>query len=86
VADDGLLRPRLRRNYQFTVDRIAGTLRNARDCGQMRRDADPALTAIEILAFLGGLELAWLVSPDIPAAQTAAVWAANQVAQLSAGG
>jgi hypothetical protein len=80
--DDGLLRPRLRRNYQLTIDRIAGTLRNAQERGEMRADADPRLTATEILAFLSGLELAWLVSPDIPAAETASRWAANQVAQL----
>ena len=84
VADDGLLRPRLRRNYQLTVDRIAGTLGNAQERGEMRADADPRLAAIEILAFLSGLELAWLVSPDIPAAQTASSWATSQVAQLRA--
>jgi AcrR family transcriptional regulator len=84
VADDGLLRPRLRRNYQLTVDRIADTLHKAQDRGEMRPDADPRLTAIGILAFLSGLELAWLISPDIPAAETAAVWAANQITQLSA--
>ena len=84
VADDGLLRPRLRRNYQLTVDRIAGTLGNAQERGEMRADVDPRLAAIEILAFLSGLELAWLVSPDIPAAQTASSWAASQVAQLRA--
>lgn len=44
----------------------------------MRPDADPRLTAIGILAFLSGLELAWLISPDLPAAETAALWAANQ--------
>jgi AcrR family transcriptional regulator len=85
VADDGLLRPRLRRNYQLTVDRIADTLRQAQDRGEMRPDADPRLTAIGILAFISGLELAWLISPDIPAAETAALWAASQVTQLSAG-
>jgi hypothetical protein len=82
VAQDGLLRPRLRRNYKVTIDRIAGTLRNAQERGEMRADADPRLTATEMLAFLSGLELAWLVSPDIPAAETASRWAASQVAQL----
>ena len=70
------------RNYQLTIDRIADTLRNAQQRREMRADADPRLTATEILAFLSGLELAWLVSPDIPAAETASRWAANQVAQL----
>jgi AcrR family transcriptional regulator len=83
VADDGLLRPRLRSNYQLTVDRITDTLHKAQNRGEMRPDADPRLTAIGILAFLSGLELAWLISPEIPAAETAALWAANQVTQLA---
>jgi AcrR family transcriptional regulator len=82
VGDDGLLRPRLRRNYQLTIDRIADTLHKAQGRGEMRADADTRLTATEILAFLSGLELAWLVSPDIPVAETASRWAAKQVAQL----
>jgi AcrR family transcriptional regulator len=82
VGDDGLLRPRLRGNYQLTVQRIADTLGNAVQRGEMRADIDPRLKATELLAFLSGLELAWIVSPDIPAAETASMWAAQQVAQL----
>jgi hypothetical protein len=48
----------------------------------MRADIDPWLKAAELLAFLSGLELAWIVSPDMPAAETASVWAAQQVAHL----
>jgi AcrR family transcriptional regulator len=82
VADDGPLRPRLRRNYQLTVQRIADTLGKAAERGEMRADVDPRLKAAELLAFLSGLELAWIVSPDMPAAETASNWAAQQVAWL----
>ena len=83
VTDDGPLRPRLRGNYQLTVQRIADTLGKAVERGEMRADVDPRLKAAELLAFLSGLELAWIVSPDIPAAETASNWAAQQVAWLA---
>jgi len=82
VTDEGPLRPRLRGNYQLTIQRIADTLGKAIERGEMRADVDPRLKAAELLAFLSGLELAWIVSPDIPAAQTASNWAAQQVAWL----
>jgi len=84
VGDDGPLRPRLRRNYRLTVERIADTLGKAQERGEMRADVSPRLKATEMLAFLSGLELAWIVSPDIPAAETASMWAAQQVAGLQA--
>ena len=83
IGDDDALRSRLAGNYRITVDRIAATLRSAQQRGEMRPDVDPTAKAIEMLAFLSGLELAWLVSSDIPATDTAAAWAAQQVAQLA---
>ena len=83
IGDDDALRSRLAGNYRITVDRIAATLRSAQQRGEMRSDVDPTAKAIEMLAFLSGLELAWLVSSDIPATDTAAAWAAQQVAQLA---
>jgi AcrR family transcriptional regulator len=83
IGDDDALRPRLAANYRVTVDRIAATLRAAQQRGEMRADVDPNAKAIEMLAFLSGLELAWLVSSEIPAASAAAAWATEQTAQLS---
>ena len=80
VGDDDLLRARLSANYRATVDRIAGTLSAAQQRGEIRRSLDPDAKAVEMLAFLSGLELAWLVSSDVPAARTAAAWAADQIA------
>lgn len=84
IGDDDALRSRLAGNYRVTVDRLATTLRSAQKRGEMRSDVDPTSKAIEMLAFLSGLELAWLVSADIPATETARAWAAEQVAQLAA--
>ncbi|HEX4057805.1 MAG TPA: TetR family transcriptional regulator [Galbitalea sp.] len=86
VGDDDALRPRLAANYQLTVDRLAETLGSAQRRGEMRKDVDPRAKAIEILAFLSGLELAWLVSSDTPAAQTTRAWATEQVRNLSTAG
>ena len=83
IGDDDALRSRLAGNYRVTVERLATTLRSAQKRGEMRPDVDPTAKAIEMLAFLSGLELAWLVSSDIPAADTASAWAAEQRAQLS---
>jgi AcrR family transcriptional regulator len=83
IGEDDALRPRLAENYLATVERISRTLAAAQERGEMRIDVDPRAKAIEILAFLSGLELAWLVSSEIPAAAAAASWAAGQVAQLS---
>lgn len=84
VGDEGPLRPRLASKYQLTVDRIASTLRAAQQRGEIRPHTDTHLKSIEILAFLSGLEMAWLVSPEIPAAETAAEWARHQVIALRA--
>ncbi len=82
VGYDGALRPRLASKYRLTVDRLASTLRAAQLRGEVRADVDAHLKSIEILAFLSGLEMAWLVSPEIPAAETAAEWAKHQVVAL----
>jgi AcrR family transcriptional regulator len=82
VGDDAPLRPRLANQYQLTVDRIATTLSHAQQRGEIRPDIDPHTKAIETLAFLSGLEMAWLVRPDIPAAETASAWASQQTNTL----
>jgi AcrR family transcriptional regulator len=84
VGDEGPLRPRLASKYQLTVDRIASTLSAAQQRGEISAHTDTHLKSIEILAFLSGLEMAWLVSPEIPAAETAAEWARHQVVALRA--
>ena len=78
VGQDGSLRPRLSERYTATVERFAALLEGAQQSGTVRRDLDTRNKAREIIAFLNGLETAWLLNPDIPAGEIAAQWAADQ--------
>lgn len=83
VGQDGSLRPRLTERYHATVDRFASLLRAAQERGAIRADVDTGQKAMEIIAFVNGLETAWLLNPDVPAARIAAQWAADQRAVLA---
>jgi AcrR family transcriptional regulator len=78
VGQDGALRPRLTERYTATVERFAALLVEAQKQGAVRRDVDVRNKAREIIAFINGLETAWLLNPDIPAGTIAAQWAADQ--------
>jgi AcrR family transcriptional regulator len=83
VSEDTDLHPRLVEGYRTTIDRVAATLRSAQKRGEVRKDVDARLKAMEIIAFCYGLEAAWLVNPTIPVAQAAAQWAREQTASLA---
>jgi AcrR family transcriptional regulator len=78
VGQDGPLRPRLTERYTATVERFATLLEEAHKQGIVRSEVDARNKAREIIAFLNGLETAWLLNPDIPAGEIAAQWAADQ--------
>lgn len=83
VSEDTDLHPRLVEGYRTTIDRVTAVLRSAQKRGEMRKDADPRLKAMEIIAFCYGMEAAWLVNPTIPVGKAAAQWAAQQTALLA---
>jgi len=78
LGGDGVLHPRLASRYHLTAGRISSVLTAAQDRGEIRGDVDTRLKAIEIIAFINGLETAWLLDPEIPVAMTAKAWAAQQ--------
>ncbi len=84
VGQDGPLRPRLSERYAATIERFAALLETAQRQGAVRPEIEVRNKAREIVAFLNGLETAWLLNPDIPAAAVAAQWAADQRRALSA--
>ena len=53
--------------------------------GTARADIDPDLKAIEVIAFLNGLETSWLLNPSLPVEDVAAAWRDSQVAQMTTG-
>jgi AcrR family transcriptional regulator len=45
---------------------IAEGIRRGQRAGRFRTDLDPAVKAVEIVAFVSGMETSWLLDPSIP--------------------
>lgn len=75
---------RLTARYQAGVSRLAAALEHAQEAGDVRQDLNPQHKAMEILAFINGLETAWLMDPKMPAKAIAKQWLADQKAALRA--
>lgn len=52
--------------YRAAVDTVAEGIRRGQRAGQYRADVDPAVKAVEIVAFLYGMETTWLLDPSTP--------------------
>ena len=52
--------------YRDAVEIVAGGIRRGQEAGRYRTDLDPAVKAVEIIAFLYGMETSWLLDPSIP--------------------
>lgn len=79
---DSPLHARLLERYGLTIDRLTRALAAGQRRGEIRPDIDPRLKAVEFIAFVNGLETAWLIDSTIPAAEAARQWAADQVRAL----
>lgn len=66
LEPDAPLRNRLLDRYRFAVDTVAAGIRRGQRAGRYRVDLDPAVKAVEIVAFLNGMETSWLLDPSIP--------------------
>ncbi len=66
IAPDAPLHDRLLKRQRAGVDIVAGLIRRAQVSGVYRKDFDAATKAVEILAFVNGMETAWLLDPSIP--------------------
>jgi AcrR family transcriptional regulator len=73
---------RLTTRYQAGVAQLASALEHAQQAGEVREDLDLRAKAMEILAFINGLETAWLMDPKTPAKKIAKQWLADQKAAL----
>lgn len=69
IAPDAPLHDRLVKRQQAAVDIVAELIGRGQSAGVYRSDFDPAIKAVEILAFVNGMETAWLLDPSIPLAQ-----------------
>jgi AcrR family transcriptional regulator len=63
---DAPLHDRFLGRYQDAVAIVAEGIRRGQRAGRYRADLDPAVKAVEIIAFLYGMETSWLLDPSIP--------------------
>ncbi len=66
IDPDAPLHDRLLTRYQDAVDIITGLIRRGQEAGQFRMDMDVTVKAVQILAFITGMETTWLLNPSIP--------------------
>ncbi|WP_306320038.1 MULTISPECIES: TetR/AcrR family transcriptional regulator [unclassified Streptomyces] len=83
LAPDAPLHDRFLTRYRAGVDTIAAFIRQGQDSGRYRTDLDPAVKAVEIVAFLHGMETSWLLDPSIPLSAVFREYARSLAAQLA---
>ena len=66
IDPDAPLHDRLFDRYRAAVDTLADAIRRGQGSGRFHTDLDPAVKAVEIVAFLYGMETSWLLDPSIP--------------------
>lgn len=80
---DAPLHDRLLNRSRTAVDVIAQGIRRGQRSGRYRTDLDPAVKAVEVIAFLNGMEISWLLDPSIPVAEVFQEYSASLVRQLT---
>jgi len=66
IAPDAPLHGRIHKRYRDAIDIITNIIKRGQSDGQFRLDFDAASKAVEILAFINGMETLWLLDPSIP--------------------
>ena len=66
IAPDAPLHDRMHRRYSDAVDIITDIIKRGQSDGQFRQDLDAPSKAVEILAFITGMETLWLLDRSIP--------------------
>ena len=66
IAPDAPLHDRMHQRCRAAVEIIAGIIERGQNDGRYRSDFNAASKAVEILAFINGMETLWLLDPSIP--------------------
>jgi AcrR family transcriptional regulator len=66
ILPDAPLHDRMLARHQQAIDIVAELIRRGQADGRYRADVDPVVKAVEILAFIHGMETIWLLDPSIP--------------------
>jgi AcrR family transcriptional regulator len=66
ILPDAPLHDRMLARHREAVEIVAELVRKGQADGRYRTEIDPATKAVEILAFVHGMETLWLLDPSIP--------------------
>ena len=66
---DAPLHERFLLRQRASVELVAEAIRRGQRSGRFRTDVDPVVKAVEIIAFLNGIETSWLLDPSTPVAE-----------------
>jgi AcrR family transcriptional regulator len=83
IAPDAPLHDRLHKRYRGAIDILTGNIETAQRLGKYRPDCDAATKAVEILAFINGMETLWLLDPSIPLTEAFTGYAESLEAALA---
>lgn len=75
VLPEAPLHDRMLHRYRSAVEIVADLIRRGMDDGRYRTDLNAAAKAAEIIAFVNGMEMSWLLDPSIPLTEVFAGYA-----------
>jgi len=84
ISPDAPLHDRLHKRYRDAVDIIESIIERGQRKGNYRTDFDAANKAVEILAFINGMEILWLLDPSVPLTEVFKEYAASLARDLAA--
>ena len=62
---------------------VADGIRRGQSEGRYRQDVNPVIKAVEILAFVNGMETSWLLDPTIPLTDVFEEYSRSLASQLA---
>lgn len=84
IAPDAPLHDRLHKRYRDAADIITALIERGQRDGAYRTDVNAAAKAVEILAFINGMETLWLLDPSIPLTEVVTGYADSLGRELAA--
>jgi AcrR family transcriptional regulator len=83
LEEDAPLHDRLINRYWVSIETVAEGIRRGQRAGRYRTDIDPMRKAVEVIAFVNGMETSWLLDPSIPVTQVFREYARSLARQLA---
>ncbi|MFC9978568.1 TetR/AcrR family transcriptional regulator [Gordonia sp. NPDC127522] len=85
LAPDAPLHDRLVQRWRTAVDIVAEVIAHHQAAGEYRAGISPRVRAMEIVAFINGVEMSWLLDPTIPLTEIFEDYVRNLETDFTAG-